>query len=903
MTECAETVPSESNATVPPRLFALTGLRSAAHLLATGLLAPVLACFAGQPQLPVAALALRDGWAIQSSADVRDGGQAISTPNYNARNWYRTSVPSTVFSALVHNRVYPDPFFGMNLRTVAGTSYPIGANFSNITMPPDSPFRHSWWYRTDFEVPAAYRGKTIWLNFDGINYRANVWINGRQLASADRMAGTWRLFQFDVTRLVESGQKNALAVEVFPPQVDDLAMTFVDWNPMPPDKEMGLWRGVRVSATGPVALRFPQVTTKLNLPETNAATLTVTAELHNAAARPVEGVLKGRIENVEFSQSVRLNAHETRVVSFAPEALPQLRFTNPRLWWPVNVGPQNLYPLEIQFETEGNVSDQAAMRFGIREITSHLDAQNHRVFQVNGKNILIRGTHHTFEMLLRVSPARQEAELTYARDMNLNAIRLEGKIEDEHFLDLCDRMGIMVFAGWCCCEHWEHWADWKPEDYTVAAESTKDQIRRLRSHPSLANWMNGSDLPPVPEVEQMYLDILKEYNWPNPVESGCDTRESKITGATGVKMTGPYTWVPPSYWLLDKTRGGAHGFNTETDGVGPAVPHVESLRRIFPEEHLWPINFTAWYYHTSGMDLNMKVFTEALNRRYGTATSLEDYVQKAQVMAYDGQRAMFEAFGRNKYTATGVIQWMLNSAWPSIDWQLFDYFLRPGGSYFGTKKGNEPLHVQYSYDDGSIVVVNSYYEAYPGMNVTAQVYNLDMTEKFSKEARLDVGPDSSNRVFTIPQVSGLSKTYFLRLGLQDSTGKPVSSNLYWLSTQPDALDLDAGPRFPHHPLTTTFADLSGLATLPKVDLNVRSASENGRTRVTVDNPSRNLAFFIRLKVSHPRTREEIVPVIWEDNYFSLFPGEKRTVTASYRASDFGKGEPIVEVSGWNVYRK
>ncbi len=850
---------------------------------------------------------MRDGWAIQSSANVRDSGPAISTPNYSARNWYRTSVPSTVFHALVRNRVYPDPFFDMNLRTVPGTTYPIGANFSNIPMPPDSPFRNPWWYRTDFEVPAGFRGKTLWLNFDGINYRANVWINGRQLTSADKMAGTWRLFEFDVTRLVEPGRKNALAVEVFPPQVDDLAMTFVDWNPMPPDKEMGLWRGVRLSATGPVALRFPQVIAKLNLPEANTAMLTVTAELRNAASSPVQGTLKGRIEKVEFSQPVKLAAGETRVIYFSPQAFPQLKFGNPRLWWPVNTGPQNLYPLEIQFEAEGSVSDQARMQFGIREITSRLDERNHRLFQINGKNILIRGTHHTFDMLLRVAPERQEAELRYARDMNINAIRLEGKLEDESFFALCDRLGIMVFAGWCCCEHWEHWADWKPEDYIVAAESLKDQIRRLRGHASLANWMNGSDLPPVPEVERMYLDILKEYNWPNPVQSGCDNRPTKLTGETGMKMTGPYQWVPPSYWLLDKKRGGAHGFNTETNGVGMAVPQIETLRRIFPEEHLWPIHPTAWNYHTaSGVvqgGLNLKVFTEALARRYGAPAGLEDFVLKADVMAYDGQRAMFEAFGRNKYTATGVIQWMLNSAWPSVDWTLFDYFLKPGGGYFGTKKGNEPLHVQYSYDDNSVVVVNSDYEAHQGMKVSARIYNLDMTQKFSKEGKIDAAPDSSNTAFTIPPVSGLSKTYFLRLGLEDSAGKTVSSNLYWLSTQPDVMDLDAYPRYPQRPGITTYADLTGLSTLPKVDLNATSASGKGQTRVTLENPGNSLAFFIRLKVRHPRTREDIVPEIREDNYFSLLPGEKRTVTATYRAPDLGNQQPIVEIGGWNVNRK
>jgi exo-1,4-beta-D-glucosaminidase len=414
-----------------------------------------------------APLELRDGWAIQSSAFVRETGDALSAAGYKTRGWYPATVPSTVLNALVENRVYPDPYSGMNLRAISGASYPIAANFSNIEMPPDSPFRNSWWYRTEFQVPEDYRGKTVWLRFAGINFRASVWMNGKRVASADRMAGAWRTFEYDVTQAAAPGRANALAVEVFPPQPGDLAITFVDWNPMPPDKVMGIWRGVTLAATGPVAIRFPNVVSKLS---GDRANLSVTAEVVNSSAQPVNGTLKGQIENLQFSEPVRLAANETRVVRFAPRAL-----ANPRLWWPAQVGEQNLYPLDLQFEIDGQPSDRAYIRFGVREITSSIDERGHRLFRINGKNILIRGAGYTFDMLLRSSPERQEAELRYVRDMNLNAVRLEGKLEDDHFLDLCDRLGILVLAGWCCCDNWEHWRDWDDEDRTIAAESLRDQ--------------------------------------------------------------------------------------------------------------------------------------------------------------------------------------------------------------------------------------------------------------------------------------------------------------------------------------------------------------------------------------------------------------------------------------------
>jgi exo-1,4-beta-D-glucosaminidase len=830
---------------------------------------------------------LRKEWAIQSSNDVRETGAAISLPAFSTRGWYAAAMPSTVLSALVLDRVYPDPYTGMNLRTIAGTSYPISFNFSNAPMPPDSPFRHPWWFRTSFQIPADYRGKTVWLGFDGINFRANIWLNGKAVATADRVAGAWRLFEFDVTAAANAGESNTLAIEIFPPQPHDLAITFVDWNPQPPDKNMGLWRDVWIAATGPVAIRYPSVTT--HLPSPDRARLTVRAELTNAADQPVEGVLRGKIESTAFSQPVRLAAHETRVVHFTQE------IAGPRLWWPAQVGEQNLYPLDLAFETGGRVSDSSHIEFGIREITSEVDSKLHRVFHINGKNILIRGAGYTFDMLLRSTPEHQDAELRYVRDMNLNAIRFEGKMEDDHFLELCDRYGILVLAGWCCCDHWEQWQGWDQEDETIAAASLRDQLRRLQRHPSVADWMYGSDNPPPPKIEKMYVDILKEVEWPNPYHSSATAKKTPL-GDTGVKMNGPYEYIAPSYWLLDTTRGGAHGFATEV-GPGPAPPPVESLRRMLPPEHLWPPD-SWWDYHAGGGAFkDLHVFNEALNARYGTATSLEDYSKKAQMMAYEGHRAMFEAFGRNKYTATGVIQWMLNNAWPGLIWHLYDWYLRPGGSYFGSKKANEPLHIQYSYDDHSIVVVNSFYRTFPALQVTARVYNLDMQEKFSKTATTDAAEDSATRVFTLPDLPGLTPTYFVSLSLEDSAGKIVSRNFYWLSTKPETLDWDKSNWY--YTPTKTFADYSALNSLPTIDLEVTAKASQDTAGVTISNPSKTLAFAVHLKVKKPSDGEEILPVLWEGNYFPLLPGETRRIAATYRSREI----PVVEVDGWNVKRK
>jgi len=323
---------------------------------------------------------------------------------------------------------------------------------------------------------------------------------------------------------------------------------------------------------------------------------------------------------------------------------------------------------------------------------------------------------------------------------------------------------------------------------------------------------------------------------------------------------------------------------------------------MLPKDHLWPID-DWWNFHAGGGQFkDMHVYTEALTLRYGKSDTLEDYTLKAQAMNYEGIRAMFEAYSRNKYTSTGVIQWMLNNAWPSMIWHLYDYYLRPAGGYFGAKRALEPLHPVYGYDDHSVWVVSSQYEDAKGLKLITKVYNLDMTEKFSQESSLDAAADSTHKVLTLPDLEDASAVYFVVLRLEDGTGKLVGSNFYWLSSKPETLDWEKSNWYMTP--TASFADYSALSQLPKVKLRVASRSEQKGdqtlTRVTLENPSKSLAFFVRLKVNKGAGGEEILPVLWQDNYVSLLPGEKRELTASYRSSALGQAKPSLEVSGWNL---
>jgi exo-1,4-beta-D-glucosaminidase len=397
----------------------------------------------------------------------------------------------------------------------------------------------------------------------------------------------------------------------------------------------------------------------------------------------------------------------------------------------------------------------------------------------------------------------------------------------------------------------------------------------------------------------MYIALLKELAWPNPFVSSATGQKAEFSGPSGMKMLGPYEYVPPVYWYVDKTHGGAYGFNTET-GPGPAVPPLESLKRMLPAEHLWPID-EFWNFHAGGGEFkDLKVFTKALNERYGPAEGVADYALKAQAVAYESHRAMFEAFAKNKYLSTGVIQWMLNNAWPSMIWHLYDFYLQPGGAYFGAKKACEPLHIQYSYDDRSIVVTNSSLETYRNLRAKAAVYNLDATEKFAKTELLHVTPDSSQLVFTLPEINDLSTTYFLKLALEDSKGKIWSRNIYWLSTQPDVLDDPQSTWF--YTPQKAYGDFKALQTLPQPGLQISSRhtinGKEGATAVIVKNSSPHLAFFLRLKLKKGVDGDEVLPVLWEDNYVTLLPGEQQEIKAVYAIKDLEGKKPAVEVVKW-----
>ncbi len=836
--------------------------------------------FTCMAQIPGGKLLLKDNWTIQSSKEIKSDAKTISTIGFTTNGWYPTSVPTTVLAALVANKVYPDPYFGTNINNLPGTiPYP------KRDMPDGSPFKVAWWYRTEFKLPAEYKRMHTWLQFHSINYKANVWLNGKIIADTTTVQGAYRLFNLDISKAALPGENNCLAIEIFPPKGMDLTITWVDWNPTTPDRGMGIWYDVSVHATGDVAIENPHVVTKLNLPSTDKARLTISAELRNAETKKVTGLLKGVIENIIFSQEITLEAGETKLVSFQPETFPQLVVANPRLWWPHTVGPQNLYDLNLSFDVSGKTTDTKKVRFGIREITAwmnNFDKQHTKVFQVNGKNIVIRGGGYVQDLMLRPSNERIDADLLYAKHMNLNALRMEAPRGSDYLFERCDEEGILLMVGWCCCSSWERWKNWTPHIADVAELSWKDQVVHLRNHPSVFTWLYGSDNFPPADVEKRYIKILDEYDNTRPYESSATQAPSTIAGLTGVYM-GPYpkvyAYFPPSYWYTKLE------FNTEAGPTGEQLSPIETMRRMMPEKDLWPMS-PSW-------DLRLhKAFypiaRAALESRYGKPAGIEEYCVKSQVFQNEAVKAMFEAYAGNKYRSSGIIYWMYNSAWPKLYWQLYDYYFMPNGAFYGAKSACEPLHIQYCYDDNSIKIVNSYYHDFTGLIAKVRIFDFNMKEVFSNTMDARVAADGSEKIYTLEIPKDITKVYFLKLELQDASGKQVSSNFYWLSSNGDEK-----------------ADFTDLSKLPEAIVNVtiselQKEGNKGRLTVTLENPGTVLAFAVNPKILKLTSKEPVLPVFWEDNYFSLLPKEKRVVQVEFDLKDLDGEKPLLKVDGWNV---
>ncbi|EAU32723.1 conserved hypothetical protein [Aspergillus terreus NIH2624] len=780
-----------------------------------------------------------------------------------------------------------------------------------------SVFQTAWLYREEFKFQRPSSDEHVFLITHGITSKADIFFNGVQIASQSFQHGSYGGRRYEITEFIRQGS-NALLVKAYPTNyLRDFALGFVDWNPYPPDNGTGVWRDVEVKRTGPISMSPTRVRTDFSDRKTQqTAIVTVLTDLENHTNLTIEGILQGRIQSDDSSQTVdlfepfRIAAHGMKTVSI------KAKIVNPRIWWPAAWGKQPLYSvaLNVSLGRDGVSDIGAKQHFGIRKVTSELNPYNDIVFSINGYRFLVKGAGYSPDMFLRFDQGRVEKIFQYMLDMGLNTVRLEGKQEHPELYDLADRMGLMVLAGWECCDKWEGWEynhdaageKWTEKDYQIAQVSMLHEAEMMQAHASMLGFLVGSDFWPDDRATAIYLSALERMDWLNPVIASASKRGyPKQLGPSGMKMDGPYDWVPPNYWYGDRL-GAAFGFGSEL-GAGCGTPQMESLRRFLsPDdmETLWKRPDDGMF-HMSRNDsefYNRSIYNKALFARYGAPNGLEDYVLKAQLMDYEATRAQFEALTiRQTATrpATGSIYWMLNSAWPNLHWQLFDYYLRPAGAYFGTKIAARSEHVAYDYESRQVHLINQSLRKTGRRVISVDLIDKNGTWLSHQTFTTEANPNSSKGVLKVTRLGQIRDVGFLRLLLEDPVQKTVlSRNVYWVSPVNDELDWESSNWYTTP--VTQYANYSVLGHLPpaSVTCDVRRVSpveESMRMEIILENLSTVPAFFIRLKAVDPRTHEEVLPVFWSDNYVSLFPRETVRLIVTAPVTDW-----MIEVSGGNV---
>ncbi|HOK09580.1 MAG TPA: hypothetical protein PLJ10_07945 [Candidatus Hydrogenedens sp.] len=858
-------------------------------------------------------ITLHQGWQVQSSKGLEQQGDYWSTVGKSTDGWYKTQVPNTVLAILEDAGVYPNLYYGTNLKNVPG--YQDGLW---LIMPKDSPFRDPWWYRTEFDVPEEWKGKECTLHLDGINYEAEVWLNGKKIADSSEVKGMFRRFEFLVTNDLNYGARNALALKISPPGLlpekdydtkqIEATTGWDDHNPQPPDLNMGIWQAVYIKNQGAVALRHPYVETKLSLPTLDSADLTVSVWATNLTTYEVETTVRGQIEDRVFEQKVQLKPGEKREIIFTPHDYPILHITSPRIWWPAPLGEQNLYQLSLQAIINDQCSDIAQTRFGIRDVYTELNNEDWRTYYVNGEKILIRGgAWMTSDMLLRLTRTRYEALIRFAREAGLNMLRSEGFSirETDLFYDLCDEYGVMVtqqIFGRTIL------------DEDLAIRCVEDMMLRIRSHPSLVHFLGHDETFPSDKLDTAYKDFIEKHRLHRTYQPHSGTFVTTTRRSTGGTRTGTrelWTYASPSHYYL-RTHDGAWGF-AQSGGIGGIIASPTSIKEMLPPDQLWPaLDTEAWSFHTVIQGgTYFYAIREAMNRCYGQADNLEDFSKKVETMNYNSARGMFEAYARNKYSATGITTWKYDVAWPAtLTWHYVDWYLRPTSAYYGAKKACEPLHVLFAYDDECVWLVNSYRKKFSNLKVLAEAFYLNGEIFWSRDkSAVEVAEDGKTKVMEVDiSKEQRSPMFFLRLQLFDENNQLISRNTYWLSDKPD-IPGDTGHNLKgiFYTRPKSVADFTKLNELTPTQIRLKGQealkTNNERLfNVQIKNEGDTIAFMIIPELYLPdKPGYELPRVYWSEGGIVLRPDEEVVIQAKVPLDVVSENiQPIFGARGWNV---
>jgi beta-galactosidase/beta-glucuronidase len=881
-------------------------------------------------------------FSLLSSAVVKANGDSLSSVLYTpADYWFPVTVPSTVLTALVANKVYPDPYTGMNNMLIPDASDTFNRDYhleqySYLPGQPN-PWKKPYWYRTTFAVPASDKGRHFQLIFKGINYRAEVWVNSRLIADSSKMVGMFEEFDLDVSAAIHAGGSNALAVKIYPldfpgepstPQlkaledfydnggptgdigknVTMLSSVGWDWIPEVRDRNIGIWQPVYLRTTGQVVISRPRIIT--DLPDTNLARLSLDLLLTNNDTHPKHGSLQVTItpDNftgtaVHFSREATIDAAGSKTLKFSAADISELVMHHPRLWWPNGYGQAWLYRIRLQYLTDGGVSDDTSFVFGVRTVSSSATTVNgwvRRDFFVNGKKIHLVGGAWVPDMMLNRDYQRYDYELRLCRNANVNMVRIwgGGLGETDDFYELADRYGLLVWQDfWITGDTnggFKGSADW-PLQSSVFVDNVISTIYRIRNHPSLLVWTGGNEGHAREELYNAMRDNVALLDGTRPFIP-CSSGFSKAPKdwkaswpddkPAGVYSGGPYSWQDDAMYYRFVDAGRDWLFKDET-GI-PSQPPYNTLSKIIPnlvpDNNLpYPLNDTWGYHDACTGNGHYDTYYKAMVDRYGPPASMRDFSEKMQLMNAGGYRAIFEAAGHKLNETGGVMLWKLNAAFPSVIWQVYDWYLEPNAGYYFMQRACEQVHIQLNLDDSAVAIVNRTYTKRPGLQYEVQVVGMTGSSLFRQQGRAGLDTTDVKEVLSLKQV--LSQTQgisFVLLRLSDDQGKTLSQNVYWMSPGHDFADLRAMPS----------------ATVQSTVLSTEKKDGYSWSTIRFTNVSSKLAFFLNPQLI--AQGEEVLPSYWSDNYFSIPAGQSITVKVSCPLAVLAGQAPQLRLEGWNI---
>jgi len=851
------------------------------------------------PPRPDGTLELSGGWKLVNQSFVSDDAVRISTCGYDDEKWLAATVPGTVLTSYLNVGAVPDMFYGDH-------QFQVSDSFAHC----------QWWYRNEVTVPASYQGKRVWLNLEGINYKADIYVNGTLVG---KMAGAFIRGRFDITGNVTVGEKNCLAVLIhpvtnpykvavktlgrydWPEEFTRNAPTFVesagwDWLPTIRDRNIGIWNKVTLSTSGDVTIHDPFLITDLPLlPDLSQADLTLKVELRNHSGQRRSGTLNVNLGNVGFAHPLTLEGGETKALTLDKSAHPELSLHQPRLWWPNGYGDQNLYDLSLRVELEGSaVSAVKNTKVGIRKFTYNQDFMALRdvsnvkelagetaiassakplTIYCNGQPILLKGADWGMdEGMLRCDREGYEDRVRLEKSMNYTLIRnCLGNVAKQEFYEACDRCGLMI---------WEEFGvnhNIMPYDVEIWLTDARDRLRAKRNHACIALWCTANEGATQEPLRSAVPKLVDELD-------GTRLFFQSSTQHPPTDGDGPYDSHPPTFYFGEV----AHGFRPEIGS--PTVPPIESMRRMMPQNQLWPIGEMWGTHDWWNGEKGFCGPTEKAVTAYGAASGIEDFCRKAQMVNMEVFKAIYEAWNDKLWNdCTGVMIWMSNPCWPSLTWNTYDYYFEPTAAFFACKKACEPIHIQWSMTSNNVKVVNCTLQDLKGLNAEAHVYNPDGSLHLKKSLGLDCPRNSVHQCFNLftgddPQSPNLSDVHFIRLELKDAGGHLLSNNFYWRAKE-----------------VWKYENLSAMG---KVNLNgtVKKTQDGDACKLTVSvgNPNKGVALMTRLKLVDPASGLLVAPIFYTDNYFSLTPGESRSIMIDFRAQKVLGSEVKLMVEGWNV---